>query len=91
MKKPCTGLVPPLRVVVTAIGPGNMALTTRLAMMAPTICAGMMKIPRKTGTAPVRTSPMVTAGLNCPPETRKKMKTVAARDAPKQDAMLESG
>jgi hypothetical protein len=84
MNNPWALVVPPLREVVTASGPGNRVLTTPADAIAPSICAMNTRKPRKNGTAPIRQRPRVTwlgsailplhvfdqltAGLKRPPE-----------------------
>jgi hypothetical protein len=60
MKSPWARLVPPLKLVVTARGPGNKTETTPADAIAPSICAMKTKPPRAKGTAPMRHSPRVT-------------------------------
>ena len=60
MNSPCALLVPPLRDVVTARGPGNKALTIPADAIAPSICAMKTRAPRIKGTAPMRQRPRVT-------------------------------
>jgi hypothetical protein len=60
MKTPWAKLVFPLKLVVTAKGPGKRAATTPADAMAPIICAMKTKQPLASGTAPMRQSPKVT-------------------------------
>ena len=87
MKSPCTLVVPHPRDVWTVKGPGNIQLTSAAAVRPPRICATKSKAPRAHGRAPIRHIPNVTAGLNSPPEIRKKTHALTASEKPNDNAM----
>jgi hypothetical protein len=58
-----------------------------LTVIPPRICANVRRAPRSGVIAPTRTMPRDTAGLNSPPETRKKIQALMAREKPKERAM----
>ena len=57
------------------------------AATEPEICAQNRQMARTIGTAPTRTMPRVTAGLNRPPEIRKKTHTLTMSEKPNMSAM----
>jgi hypothetical protein len=87
INNPCTTLVSPPSVVCTFKAPGNMHSTSALATMPPRIWLRKSRTPRNQGSAPMRHMPKVTAGLNNPPEMRKKTQAVTAREKPNERAM----
>lgn len=90
LHKPCATEVPPPRVVATFMGPGNVAYTTPEAAMLPKICATKTRAARVQPTAPIKAIPRVTAGLNKPPDTRKKTHALTAKLNPKPSAIYVS-
>jgi hypothetical protein len=56
-------------------------------VIAPRICTKDKSAPRRGVSAPTSTIPRDTAGLNRPPETRKKIHAQIRREKPKQRAM----
>jgi hypothetical protein len=58
-----------------------------LTVIAPRICTKDKSAPRRGVSAPTSTIPSDTAGLNRPPETRKKIHAVTISAKPKQRAM----
>ena len=72
-----------VRVVLTAIGPGNNAATTPAAHMPASISAMKTRPARAQVIAPIMASPRVTAGLNNPPLIRKNTQTFTAKLKPK--------
>lgn len=56
-------------------------------MIPPRICDTDSRAPRSGVNAPTRTIPSETAGLNNPPETRKKIQALTASENPKDREM----
>jgi hypothetical protein len=82
MQTPYTRLDPPTSVVLTLRLVGNKPSTTAEAAIPPASWAKKKKRAHGIGTAPTRTIPSVTAGLNNPPEMRKKIQTLTIRGKP---------
>lgn len=72
------------------MGPGNIAWTTPAEAMDAKICDMNTSPARTHPTAPINAMPNVTAGLNSPPETRKKTHALTARLKPKANEMYRS-
>lgn len=87
MKTPLATLVPELNVVRTFNGVGNMTFTRKLAKMLPASCATTSRTHRTGVSARVSSMPKVTAGLNRPPEMRKKIQTLTMSEKPKTREM----
>lgn len=79
---PLTKLVLLDNVVLTLNSVGNNPNTIPEAATPPASCAKNRKMARGMGSAPTRTIPSVTAGLNRPPEMRKKIQTLTMREKP---------
>jgi hypothetical protein len=56
-------------------------------VIPPKICDTVNKAARSGVNAPTRSIPSETAGLKRPPETRKKIQALTAREKPKDRAM----
>jgi hypothetical protein len=84
---PRTRLVSALNVVRTFNGVGNITLTKKLLKMLPASCATSSRMNRTGVKAFVSSMAKVTAGLNRPPEMRKKIQTLTMREKPKTREM----
>jgi hypothetical protein len=89
MKTPCAKLVPLLNVVRTLNGVGNSTLTRKLEKMLPAICAEIRRKARIGDMARHSSIANVTAGLNKPPEIRKKTHTLTIKLKLKTSAMYK--
>ena len=83
MKHPCAAFVPPVNLVSDFSGPGNIQSTSAEDTIPAINCTGISNRPLTVGKVPVRIIARVTAGLNNPPEMRKKTHAVVAREKPK--------
>lgn len=84
---PLATLVSALSVVRTFNGVGNMTLTRKLAKMLPAICAVSSNPALDADIDFVKSIAKVTAGLNNPPDMRKKIQTLTMREKPKTREM----
>ena len=89
IKTPCTKLVPLPNVVLTLKSVGNSTETRKLAKMLPAICAASKRKARIGLSARQSSMAKVTAGLNRPPEIRKKTQTLTMREKAKTMAMYK--
>lgn len=87
MKTPLARLVSADSVVLTFNGVGNMTLTKKLEKMPPLSCATSSRKNRIGVIVRVSNMANVTAGLNSPPEMRKKIHTLTMSEKAKTSAM----
>lgn len=84
---PLASDVSALNVVLTFNGVGNITLTRKLAKILPANCAINNNVKRIGVMARVSNIAKVTAGLNRPPEMRKKIHTLTMSEKAKTRAM----